>query len=419
MEKLCIEGDQRINGQIRVSGSKNSAVKLLAASLLTDKEIILHNFPYLLEDVKEKINIMRQMGSQISLHENFIRLISKEITNDLKDYTCNIRTTYLLAPSQLHRLGIARIPYPGGCKIGERKYDLHFMVWKAMGATVEELPDYIEIRCEGRLKGTDIVFPFPTMGGTENALLCGVLAQGITNIYNAYVSPEVADLIAMLVSMGADITVDGNSFITITGVANLNGTSHEVIPDRIEALTWMIAAMITKGRLLLTEVPFAHMEVPLIHLRHIGLDFFSNSNSIYINTADLPYKINPFEIACGTYPGVVSDMQPFFSVLASQAKGVSRIIDYRYPERFGYIGELQKMGDGYDVRPGEVVVKGKIEFKGNIVRAVDLRGGAAILLGALIAKGRTEIENYKMILRGYNGLLEKLQGVGISLKVEG
>ena len=288
-----------------------------------------------------------------------------------------------------------------------------------MGATVEELSDYIEVRCENRLKGTDIVFPFPTMGGTENALLCGVLAQGVTNIHNAYVSPEVADLIEMLISMGANINVNGNSFITITGVDSLNGTSHEVIPDRIEALTWMIACMITKGQLLLTDVPFAHMEVPLIHLRHIGLDFFNNSNSIYINTIDLPYKINPFEIACGTYPGVVSDMQPFFSILAAQAEGVSRIIDYRYPERFGYIGELQKMGDGYCVRSGEVVVKGKIEFKGNIVRAVDLRGGAAILLGSLIAKGRTEIENYKMILRGYNGLLEKLQGVGISLKVEG
>lgn len=415
MGVMIINGKQTIDGTVTISGAKNSATKILAASLLSDKEVVLQNFPEQLEDVKEKMDILKDLGAIINCNDGNVNISINKLSGNNIRKDCGIRTTYLLAPIQLHREGRSKIPYPGGCKIGDRKYDLHIMVWEKMGCLVDEKDDYIEIKCKkNKLYGARIDFPFPTIGGTENALMCAVLAEGETVIHNAYVSPEVEDLIVFLKSMGAEIRLHGNSCIIIQGVKSLNGTSHRIIPDRIEALTWMIACVLTEGRLMIKNVPFDFMEVPLIHLKHIGLDYFRNSDSLFIDTKNVKCYINPFEVACGTYPGVITDMQPFFSVLATQATGTSRIIDYRYPERFGYLAELKKMGCKYITSHGEAVIYGKANFVGARVRALDLRGGASILLAALIAEGETEIENYKMILRGYNGLFQKLKDLSIS-----
>ncbi|MBN2070238.1 MAG: UDP-N-acetylglucosamine 1-carboxyvinyltransferase [Candidatus Krumholzibacteriota bacterium] len=414
---LTISGAQKISGTVRISGAKNSATRLIAAAMLTDRQVRISNFPSSLEDVKNKLSIMEKLGVTIELGPEEVRIEASRIGNELDDYSTSIRTTYLLAAGQLRHNRIARIPYPSGCAIGERKFDLHIMLWKSMGCVVRERESFIEIESD-HLKGSDISFPFPTIGGTENALLCGVLASGRTRVFNAYISPEVFDLIQMLRSMGAKIKVKGNTFIEIDGVELLNGTSYRVIPDRIEAVSWIVAAAVTRGELIIQDVPFSFMEVPMIHFRDIGINSYTSGDALYINHHDFhEHYINPFEVACGVHPGVISDMQPFFTVLATQAEGNSRIIDYRYPERFVYVSEMEKLGGTFDLKKGEVKMRGPIRFKGTEVSAPDLRGGAALMITALIAEGKTTINGYSTIRRGYNNLADKFDSMNIRYSI--
>ncbi|MHC4165673.1 MAG: UDP-N-acetylglucosamine 1-carboxyvinyltransferase, partial [Planctomycetota bacterium] len=325
-----------------------------------------------------------------------IEIQATEIRKDeLSQYNYPMRSTYLLAAGQLLRNGTAHIPYPGGCKIANRKY--------------------ISISCNG-LRGAEISFPFPTVGGTENALLCCSIAKGTSVIRNAYISPEVNDLIQMLVMMGADIEVYGNSQIRVKGVDSLRGTSYRVMPDRIEALTWIIYAVLSKGTVIVEDVPFSTMEVPLIHLQEAGIDLFRNSRSVHISPKCLEnFVIQPFEVACGTHPGVISDMQPFYVLLGLGADGRSRIIDYRYPERTAYLSELEKMCPGCLEwsAAGNINTKGPAELKASTVNSTDLRGSMAVVLAALLARGHTTITNVNMAFRGYNKLAEKLSKLGI------
>lgn len=415
-DMLIIEGPQKISGTVRISGAKNSATRLIAAAALTEEKVVIRNFPSTLRDVSNKLDILERLGVSVDLREAEIAIEARSVGSELDDYSTTIRTTYLLAAGQLLHNGLARIPYPSGCAIGERKYDLHVMVWEKMGCRVEEKEQYIQISSQG-LKGADIPFPFPTIGGTENAILCGVLAEGRTRIFNAYISPEVFDLIDMLGSMGADIRVTGNTYIEIEGVNSLRGTTHSVIPDRIEAVSWIVAAAVTRGELIIHDVPFSYMEVPMIHFRDIGINSYKGDDALSINHHDRnEHYINPFEIACGVYPGVISDMQPFFTVLATQAQGNSRVIDYRYPDRFVYIRELNKLGGSFEVSSGEVRIRGPIGFTGAPVEAPDLRGGAALMIAALTAEGTTTIDNYGMIRRGYDRLPEKFDSMNISYR---
>ena len=411
-------GEQIPNGIVKVSGAKNSATRLMAAALLTEERIHLDNFPTELVDAKVKATFLQDVGVSIAAdsQKETIEIQATEIRKDkLSQYNYPIRTTYLLAAGQLLRNGMARIPYPGGCKIGNRKYDLHVMVWEKMGCKVEELEDHILISCKGLL-GAEVSFPFPTIGGTENALLCCSIAKGTSVIRNAYISPEVDDLIQLLLLMGADIEVYGNSQIRVKGVDSLRGTSYRVMPDRIEALTWIIYAVLSRGTVLVEDVPFDTMEVPLIHLQEAGIDLFRNSRSVYISPRCLEnFVIQPFEVACGTHPGVISDMQPFYVLLGLRADGRSRIIDYRYPERTAYLAELEKMCPGcleWSVA-GNIITKGPAELKGSTVNSTDLRGSMAVVLAGLLARGHTTITNVNMAFRGYNKLAEKLSNLGI------
>lgn len=363
------------------------------------------------------------MGAELTADESREELqISSHDLNykTISDYDLPIRTTYLLAGGALARNGYARVPYPGGCKIGSRGYDLHIMVWRALGCQVEEQPEYIEIR--GNLKGGRIDFPISTVGGTENALICASVAQGETLIRNAYVTPEVNDLVSFLREMGAKIELEGSSHIRVTGADGmLGGATFSIMPDRIEALTWMILGAVSGGSVLIRNVPFASMQVPLVHLQDAGLDFFANGNATLVTPDCIgPHGLQPFELATGSHPGVISDMQPFFVFMALFANGRSVVNDYRYPERIAYARELERfVPGGIKTEFGRIIVQGPIQLQGAQSTSTDLRGSMAQIMAALCADGPSQVENVEMALRGYNRLPEKLAQLGARVEWSG
>lgn len=417
-DSAMISGPQRPAGTVSVSGAKNAATRMMAASLLTDEPVTLLNFPTTLVDVLRKAEFMRGIGCGIDFFPEEDRAIfhGANVTGQHpKDLNCPIRTTYLLAAGQLHRNGVAYVPYPGGCRLGERKYDLHLMVWESLGCKVELKPDHIEIK--GRLTGGDIRFPISTVGGTENALLCAVVAEGETTISNAYVTPEIANLIELLRLMGAEIEMAGLSRMRIAGRQVLRGATATVIPDRIEALTWMVWAAISGGDVTIENVPFRLMEIPLVHLREAGLDFFANTLAVAISPQTLgPCALQPFELACGTYPGVISDMQPFFVMLGLHADGRSVVYDYRYPDRTAYLEQLAKIYDGgLQWERGRIAIEGPCAGRAAQVQSTDLRGSMALLMAAFQAEGTTKLDKIHMALRGYDKLMQKLVALGLKI----
>lgn len=414
---VTINGQQQINGTVDVSGAKNSATRLLAAALLTDEKVTLMNFPLLLEDAKAKVKFIRALGTHCKEgYESSTLLIhaNEADYSKITDFNLPIRTTYLLAAGPLARHGYARIPYPGGCKIGSRGYDLHMLVWRQLGCEVVEKAEYIEVK--GTLTGGTIDFPISTVGGTENALMCAAVANGATLIRNAYVTPEVIDLIQFLREMGAEIELEGTSHIRVYGKGTLlRGASYSIMPDRIEALTWIVLAAVTGGNVIIRNIPFASMEVPLIHLRDAGINLFCNSDSVMVTPDCLgPHGIQPFELACGTHPGVISDMQSFYTFLALFANGRSVIFDYRYPERIAYAQQLAQFTLGaIEATPGKIVVNGRATLQAANTISTDLRGSMALIMAAICAEGTSNVADVELALRGYNNLAGKLERLGI------
>lgn len=419
-----IKGGQVPNGKVRVSGAKNAATRLLAASLISDDQVTLNNFPTELVDANYKFDFIKKSGGlvEVDSEKESVKIHSANLENRiLENYNYPIRTTYLLVPGLIKKAGQARIPYPGGCKIGNRGYDLHVMVWEKMGAKVEELDDYIEVTTQNGFKPAEINFPISTIGGTESALICASIAEGVTTIKNAYISPEIECLIDFLKGLGVTIEVVGNSFVKVTGRKYLQGSIFEVMPDRIEALTWIVLGILTGGDILVEDVPFSAMEIPLIHLKEAGIDFYHNSKSVRVSPECLSNGvIQPFELATGTHPGIISDMQPFYTLLGLHADGISRVFDYRYPERIKYCEELAKMYmDGLKWEKGTITTYGN-KFKkpaGAHVKSTDLRGSMALVMAALLAEGISIVQNVEMALRGYNKLEEKLNKLGIKIDV--
>lgn len=424
--KLKVLGGQIPHGRIKVSGAKNAATRLMAAALLTSEKIVLSNFPTELVDVRHKGRFISAIGGQVEYdpEDDKLSICAGTISSDeLDDYNYPIRTTYLLAAGQLVRNGIARIPYPGGCKLGERKYDLHILVWEKLGCKVFEKENYIEIVVgEGGLKGNAINFPITTIGGTENALLCSSVSKGSTIIRNAYISPEVANLVNLLQLMGARIKIEGGSMVTIEGVESLHSATIEVIPDRIEALTWIIYIALSGGSAVIEDVPFEQMVIPLKHLSESGLDYFHNRTSVYVSPECFSsHFVQPFELACGTHPGIISDMQPFYVLLAMKGAGKSLIVDYRYPKRTKYLEELNKFALGsldWDSEGAAMIkVNGPVQLKAAEVYSTDLRGSMTLVMAALLAEGPSVVHNVDMALRGYNNMEKKLRSLGIEFSL--
>src|SRR5690554_6331288 len=420
-QDMLVQGKQVPKGKVVVSGAKNSATRLLAAALLTEEPVRLRNFPTQLVDAKAKMHFIRELGAQVTIDdvESIVEIVTATLDHrDIRSYELGIRTTYLLAPAQLIRNGIAHVPYPGGRKIGSRGYDLHVRVWRQLGCEVKEAQDYLLV--EGKLAGGQIDFPISTVGGTESALICAAVAEGSTEIRNAYVTPEVEDLIALLRQMGAQIESYGNSLIRVHGRGSLlRGASYQVMLDRIEALTWIVYGVMSGGEILVEGVPFEHMEVPLLHLQEAGIDLYRNSNSVYVTPDCVQGQgIQPFELACGTHPGVISDMQSFYTLLGMEANGKSRIFDYRYPERIAYAEQLNRFSPGViEVEHGRITTQGVARLQGCEVQSTDLRGSMALVMAALCAEGDSVIRDVQMALRGYNDLVGKLEQLGVGVTV--
>lgn len=397
----------KLIGKVRISGAKNSSLRLLAASVLTDENIELYNFPNELLDVQVHLKMLKVLGKDYFQFEDYVRITESndKIQTELKWDERSIRNTLLILGALTTRFGEGKVPLPGGCKLGERKYDLHVMLLEKLGAKVWEEDDYLCAKVDGRLKGNEIFLPIRSTGATENAILCGTLAKGKTTIWNPHIRPEIMDLIAMLNKMGANIKVFGQKCIEIEGVEKLNGVKHSVIPDNMEALTWAIGSVITNGEVEIENFPFEHLEVPMVYLRESGMKYYKGYDSLIVK-GGTPY---PVEISTGPYPGINSDMQPLFAVYGTLSKGESKIVDLRFPGRYAYAVELAKMGMSFQVDGDLLKIHGGTPLLGTKVKALDLRAGIALLLAGLTAEGETTIEDAWQIERGYENLDKKLK----------
>lgn len=401
----------RLEGEVSLAGAKNSALRLLAASLLTKQTVELHNYPAGLLDAQIHVDMLCALGKSVELKTDSVIRISEEssIRPQLQWEGRSIRNTLLILGALTARLGAGSVPLPGGCKLGERKYDLHVMLLEKLGARVWEDDAYLYAEANGGLIGADIYLPLRSTGATENAILAGSLARGVTRVWNPHIRPEILDLIAMLNSMGAQIKVYGQEHIEIIGRDGLHGTEHKVIPDNMEAITWLAAAVISGGDIEIADFPYDDLEVVLAHLRAAGAKLYRGENSLIVRGG----ACYPIEVSTGPHPGINSDVQPILAAWAAKARGESRIIDLRFPGRYGYAEEMAKMGVSFSVEGEMLQIKGNGgKLHGAEVRALDLRAGAALALCALAAEGETIITDAWQIARGYVGFSEKLTSLG-------
>ncbi|XPP27594.1 MAG: UDP-N-acetylglucosamine 1-carboxyvinyltransferase [Leucobacter sp.] len=431
MTRATIFGGSAPQGTIRVSGAKNSATRLLSAAMVADGPVELGGFPTHIKDVEYKVAFIRALGGTVDLDHAGERVTidsSRLAYAPLEPSFVHLplRTTYLLAAGQLLRSGKAIVGFPGGDAIGGapgggRGYDQHVMVWERLGCTVTESELGIEISAPNGLHGTRIDFTISTVGGTETALICASIAHGPSELTNAYITPEVEDLIELLRRMGASIEVFGNSRIEIHGLGGpLDGAHMDVMPDRIEALTWIVYGVLSGGDLTVERVPFDSLEVPLLHLEKAGIDLFRNSSAAHITPGTLlAGSVQPFELSCGTYPGVISDMQALFVLLGLGANGTSRVHDYRYPHRIAWVAELAKLVDGHHLtaETGKITVNGPAKFRAGAAGATDVRGSMVAVLAALLAEGTSTISHVEHALRGYNDLEGKLRSLGLQIEI--
>ena len=411
MNKNLVIKKSTLNGSVQLSGAKNCALKLLTASVLTDETVEIFNSPNGLLDMQVHIGMLNKMGKKCVETEGYLKITENDLISELLWDERSIRNSLLILGALTTRFGKGKVPLPGGCPLGDRKYDLHIQILETMGAKVWEEEGYLCTEIKGRLKGSDINLPIRSTGATENAILCGTLAKGTTTVWNPHIRPEIIDLIKMLNKMGAKINVYGQKSIVIIGVERLRGVRHTVIPDNMEALTWAIGAVVTRGDIEIKNFPFEHLETPLIHLRESGMKFYRGPDSLIVRGGET----YPIDISTGPYPGINSDMQPLFAVYGAMSKGESRIIDLRFPGRYAYAAELEKMGLNYSVDGGILKINGGKPLNGAKVKALDLRAGIALLLAGMTADGVTEIEDSWQIGRGYENLESKLKGLGVDI----
>lgn len=414
MAKFIINEGKPLMGKVRVSGAKNSVLPIIAASMLANGESVLEDIPYL-NDVKIMCDLLASLGASVELSGNKTRLrINPErITNTTTPYELvnKLRASFLVMGPMLAREGVARISLPGGCAIGTRPVDLHLKGFSAMGAHIVQEHGYIEARAR-KLKGGRVYLDFPSVGATENIMMAAVLASGQTILENAATEPEIVDLATYLTTMGADIRGAGTDTIKITGVNSLKGVTHTIIPDRIEAGTYMVAAAITGGDVTIENVVPAHLKPVSAKLSEAGMEISEELASIRVRGGG---NLKALDIKTHPYPGFPTDMQAQMTALMSKAEGTSMIIETIFENRFMHISELKRMGASIKIEGRSAIIEGKSELLGAQVKATDLRAGAALILAGLGAQGTTEISDIDHIERGYVGIDEKLNALGANI----
>jgi len=413
-EKLIIFGGNRLQGTVKIDGAKNSALSIMAATLLTKDVCILRNVPRL-TDVDIMAKVIRKLGVNVEWKEdNTLYIDSDDFNNCEAPYELvkMMRGSILVMGPLLARLKRAKISLPGGCAIGARPVDYHLKGFEALGAQVEMEKGYIEAKVN-KLKGDDIYLDFPSLGATENIMMAASLAEGLTTIENAAKDPEVVELGHFLNKMGAKVEGLGTDLIKIDGVKKLHGVDYTIIPDRIEAGTYMVAAAITGGDVLIENVDPLLLKPLVVKLEETGVQIELEKNLIKVTGPD---RVKAVDIKTLPFPGFPTDMQPQFMALSCVAKGTSVITETVFEKRFVHIGDLKRMGADIKVEGHSAIIKGVKKLSAAPVMASDLRGGAALILAGLVAEGTTELSRIYHLDRGYIKLEEKLTSLGADIK---
>ena len=415
MKVLKIHGGKELEGKVKISGAKNSAVALLPATILCDDTVTLHNVPDI-SDVDALVDILNYLGAKVdNYEEESYRIDTKQMQNReiIEEMSNKLRASYYFMGALLGKYKKAVVSYPGGCSIGSRPIDLHLKGFESLGAKIEYEENNIIISAE-ELKGSNIYLDFASVGATINIMLAAVKAEGTTIIDNAAREPEIVNIAMFLNSMGAKITGAGTSTIRIKGVKNMHSSVHEVIPDRIEAGTYiMIGACACKSLVVENIIP-EHLEALTQKLLEMGVDLKIEDESIYVSNKN---KLKAVKIKTQVYPGFPTDMQQIMSSLMTTAEGRSVIEETIYENRFQNLYEIKKMGANVEINSnkGYIFVPTKLRVK--TVNATDLRAGGSLVLAALIAEGTTTINNADYILRGYEHITEKLTSLGAKIEL--
>ena len=416
MQKLLIKGGKKLSGEVVISGSKNASLPIIISSLLFDDTVLFENVPQV-KDIYTLINLIRVLGREVEFNEEkeVLKISKKNKDKYFAPYSImrTMRAGVIVLAPLLAKFGKARVSLPGGCSIGARPVNLHLAALKKLGAKINVKNGYIDASAPKGLSGANIKFPLISVGATESIIIAAVLAKGITKISNAALEPEILDLIKFLNKCGADIKYNSKRKIIIKGVKLLYPIRHKIIPDRIEAATYAIAALITKSKLLIKNVNNDHLENIFNVLRKIGANIKVLKNSFVIFRK---YQLKPFKITTKPYPGFPTDMQAQFMALATQIKGSSVINEKIFENRFLHVSELMRMGADIDIKKQKATIKGIKNLNCAEVMATDLRASVSLVLAALSAKGVTTINRIYHLDRGYSKLEKKLNLCGASVR---
>ncbi|MDH5711316.1 MAG: UDP-N-acetylglucosamine 1-carboxyvinyltransferase [Gammaproteobacteria bacterium] len=415
MNKLLIQGGVKLDGQVRISGAKNAVLPILAGTLLAEGTAIVENVPHL-HDVTTTVELLGAMGVHVVIDEKLsIEVDSSTIETYTAPYELvkTMRSSILVLGPLLARFGQADVSLPGGCAIGSRPVNLHIKGLQDMGANIEVKNGYIHARCE-RLKGARLVMDMVTVTGTENLMMAATLAEGTTVIENAAREPEVVDLANFLIAMGAKIEGAGTDKITITGVEKLHGTRYRVLPDRIETGTYLVAAAITGGRIMVKDTAPGLLDAVIDKLREAGADVEVGENWISLDMhGRRPKSVN---VRTAPYPAFPTDMQAQFAALNAIADGTATIVETVFENRFMHVQELQRMGADIEVEGNTAIIRGVDKLTAAPVMATDLRASASLIMAGLVAEGETEVQRIYHIDRGYEIIEEKLALLGAAIQ---
>jgi UDP-N-acetylglucosamine 1-carboxyvinyltransferase len=419
---ISIHGGRPLTGRVVVSGAKNAALPELAAVCLSREPLEFSNMP-LVEDIKVMFAALGEIGAQGEirgplsgdLQGNSIRIAMSAVGSPLvsRQTAHTTRASILLLGPLLARHGQAKVSMPGGCSIGERKINFHLQGLERMGAEIRTEGDYLLARCD-RLRGVEYDFPGKTVTGTENLIMAATLAEGTTMLRNCALEPEVADLITLLREMGADISSQDGESIVIRGQTSLHGASHRVIPDRIEAGTYLIAGCFAGNDIRVQGIVPEHLQRLRNILAGMGADIVAAENELHSRGGT---PLEPAAVVTEPYPGFPTDLQAQLTTLLTQADGESRVRETIFNDRFRHVGELSRLGADIEVQGDTAVVRGRSRLRGAVLKTTDLRASAALVLGGLAAEGETLIENSYQLFRGYENMPEKLQKLGAEITI--
>lgn len=413
MKKIMVEKSPPLRGSVRISGAKNAALPILAASILGTEDIILEDVPDL-KDVEIMCEVLSTLGAKVEkLGRGTIKINSKDINNYETKYELmsQMRASFLVMGPLLTRLGKTKTSLPGGCAIGTRPIDLHLKGFRALGATIDSDHGNIGAFAD-KLVGDKIYLDFPSVGATENIMMAAVLAEGETIIDNAAMEPEIVDLSSFLNKLGANVKGAGTSTIRIKGVEKLYGANHPIIPDRIEAGTFMVAAAISGGDVLVENVITSHIKPAIAKLKEAGCEIIETGDSVRVIA---PKKLKAIDIKTLPYPGFPTDLQAQFMAMMTVSEGTSVAIETVFENRFMHVDELKRMGADIKIDGRSAIIQGVKGLTSAPVKATDLRAGAALILAGLVSEGITEIDNIYHIDRGYEDVEAKFAGLGAKI----